>query len=169
MSIILEPTFTIRPPMRESSTVAFNVTFLPVVAASDLDSFSDCALVSALAAGNTAVIKPSEQAPATAELIERLVPRHFPSDVVRVVNGDARVAADLVRLRFDHIFFTGGGRIGAKVLEGAAANLTPVTLELGARTLRWCLMMRKTWIMWPNMWSMPPFGMRVRIALLHRG
>ena len=90
-------------------------------------------LVSALAAGNTAVIKPSEQAPATAELIERLVPRHFPSDVVRVVNGDARVAADLVRLRFDHIFFTGGGRIGAKVLEGAAANLTPVTLELGGK------------------------------------
>ena len=90
-------------------------------------------LVSALAAGNTAVIKPSEQAPATAELIERLVPRHFPSDVVRVVNGDARVAAELVRLRFDHIFFTGGGRIGAKVLEGAAANLTPVTLELGGK------------------------------------
>ena len=90
-------------------------------------------LVSALAAGNTAVIKPSEQAPATAELIEQLVPLHFPSDVVRVVNGDARVAADLVRLRFDHIFFTGGGRIGAKVLEGAAANLTPVTLELGGK------------------------------------
>lgn len=90
-------------------------------------------LVSALAAGNTAVIKPSEQAPATADLIERLVPLHFPSDVVRVVNGDARVAADLVKLRFDHIFFTGGGRIGAKVLEGAAANLTPVTLELGGK------------------------------------
>lgn len=90
-------------------------------------------LVSALAAGNTAVIKPSEQAPATAELIERLVPLYFPGDVVRVVNGDARVAADLVRLRFDHIFFTGGGRIGAKVLEGAAANLTPVTLELGGK------------------------------------
>lgn len=90
-------------------------------------------LVSALAAGNTAVIKPSEQAPATAELIERLVPLHFPDDVVRVVNGDASVAADLVRLKFDHIFFTGGGRIGAKVLEGAAANLTPVTLELGGK------------------------------------
>ena len=90
-------------------------------------------LVSALAAGNTAVIKPSEQAPATAELIERLIPLHFPDDVVRVVNGDASVAANLVRLKFDHIFFTGGGRIGAKVLEGAAANLTPVTLELGGK------------------------------------
>ncbi|MEC7897371.1 MAG: aldehyde dehydrogenase family protein, partial [Cyanobacteriota bacterium] len=90
-------------------------------------------LVSALAAGNTAVIKPSEHAPATAELIERVIPMHFPQDVVTVVNGDGDVAANLVRQRFDHIFFTGGGRIGAKVLEGAAANLTPVTLELGGK------------------------------------
>ena len=90
-------------------------------------------LVSALAAGNTAVIKPSEHAPATAELIEKLVPKHFPSDVVQVVNGDGAIAAQLVRQRFDHIFFTGGGKIGAKVLEGAAANLTPVTLELGGK------------------------------------
>ena len=90
-------------------------------------------LVSALAAGNTAVIKPSEHAPATADLIERLVPEHFPADVIQVVNGDGAVAAQLVRQRFDHIFFTGGGRIGAKVLEGAAANLTPVTLELGGK------------------------------------
>lgn len=90
-------------------------------------------LVSALAAGNTAVIKPSEHAPATAELIEQLIPMHFGEDVVTVVNGDGEVAADLVRQRFDHIFFTGGGRIGAKVLEGAAANLTPVTLELGGK------------------------------------
>ena len=82
-------------------------------------------LVSALAAGNTAVIKPSEHAPATAELIERLVPEHFSDHVVQVVNGDGAVAAQLVRQRFDHIFFTGGGQIGAKVLEGAAANLTP--------------------------------------------
>ena len=90
-------------------------------------------LVSALAAGNTAVIKPSEHAPATADLIERLVPEHFPADVIQVINGDGAVAAQLVRQRFDHIFFTGGGRIGAKVLEGAAANLTPVTLELGGK------------------------------------
>ena len=90
-------------------------------------------LVSALAAGNTAVVKPSEHAPATAELIEQLIPEYFQSDVVQVVNGDGAVAAELVRQRFDHIFFTGGGRIGAKVLEGAAANLTPVTLELGGK------------------------------------
>ena len=90
-------------------------------------------LVSALAAGNTAVIKPSEHAPATAVLIEKLVPEYFQNDVVQVVNGDGAVAAQLVRQRFDHIFFTGGGKIGAKVLEGAAANLTPVTLELGGK------------------------------------
>ena len=90
-------------------------------------------LVSALAAGNTAVVKPSEHAPATAELIEKLVPEYFQSNVVQVINGDGAVAAQLVRQRFDHIFFTGGGRIGAKVLEGAAANLTPVTLELGGK------------------------------------
>ena len=90
-------------------------------------------LVSALAAGNTAVIKPSEHAPATAELIEQVIPMHFAEDVVSVVQGDGEVAAHLVRQRFDHIFFTGGGRIGAKVLEGAAANLTPVTLELGGK------------------------------------
>ena len=79
------------------------------------------------------MVKPSEHAPATAELIEKLVPEYFQSNVVQVVNGDGAVAAQLVRQRFDHIFFTGGGRIGAKVLEGAAANLTPVTLELGGK------------------------------------
>ena len=91
-------------------------------------------LVSALAAGNTAVLKPSEQAPAVAELISRLVAQHFEPDVVRVEQGDGAVAAALVAQPFDHIFFTGGGAIGRRVLEGAAANLTPVTLELGGKS-----------------------------------
>ena len=91
-------------------------------------------LVSALAAGNTAVLKPSEQAPAVAALIERLVSEHFSAEVVRVEQGDGGVAATLVALPFDHIFFTGGGAIGRRVLEGAAANLTPVTLELGGKS-----------------------------------
>ena len=91
-------------------------------------------LVSALAAGNTAVLKPSEQAPAVAALISRLVAEHFEPDVVRVEQGDGAVAAALVALPFDHIFFTGGGAIGRRVLEGAAANLTPVTLELGGKS-----------------------------------
>ena len=91
-------------------------------------------LISALAAGNTAVLKPSEHAGAIADLIARLIPEHFEPDVVQVIQGDGAVAADLVAMPFDHIFFTGGGAIGRKVLEGAAANLTPVTLELGGKS-----------------------------------
>ena len=91
-------------------------------------------LISALAAGNTAVLKPSEHAPAVAALISRLVSEHFEDNVVRVEQGDGSVAAALVALPFDHIFFTGGGAIGRKVLEGAAAHLTPVTLELGGKS-----------------------------------
>ena len=91
-------------------------------------------LISALAAGNTAVLKPSEHASSVAALIERLIGSHFEPDVVQVVQGDGQVAADLVAMPFDHIFFTGGGAIGRKVLEGAAAHLTPVTLELGGKS-----------------------------------
>ena len=91
-------------------------------------------LISALAAGNTAVLKPSEHAPAVAALISRLIAEHFEPEVVRVDQGDGAVAAALVALPFDHIFFTGGGAIGRKVLEGAAAHLTPVTLELGGKS-----------------------------------
>ena len=91
-------------------------------------------LISALAAGNTAVLKPSEHASSVAALIERLIGSHFEPDVIQVVQGDGQVAADLVAMPFDHIFFTGGGAIGRKVLEGAAAHLTPVTLELGGKS-----------------------------------
>jgi len=91
-------------------------------------------LISALAAGNTAVVKPSEQAPATAALISRLLPLHLPGDVVQVVEGDGAVAAALIDQGYDHIFFTGGGAIGARVLAGAARHLTPVTLELGGKS-----------------------------------
>ena len=91
-------------------------------------------LISALAAGNTAVLKPSEHAPAVAGLIAKLVADHFEPEVVRVEQGDGAVAAQLVAMPFDHIFFTGGGNIGRKVLAGAAANLTPVTLELGGKS-----------------------------------
>ena len=91
-------------------------------------------LISALAAGNTAVVKPSEHAPATAALIERLLQKTFDSDVVQVVQGDGGTAAALVDQGYDHIFFTGGGSIGSKVLAGAARHLTPVTLELGGKS-----------------------------------
>ncbi len=91
-------------------------------------------LVSALAAGNTAVLKPSEHAPATAALVAELVERHLGPDTVRVFQGDGQVAADLLEERFDHIFFTGGERVGRLVMAAAARQLTPVTLELGGKS-----------------------------------
>ncbi|MFM7313804.1 MAG: aldehyde dehydrogenase family protein, partial [Cyanobium sp.] len=91
-------------------------------------------LVSALAAGNTAVLKPSEHAPATAALIAELISAGFPDDTVQVVQGDGGVAATLLQERFDHIFFTGGERVGRLVMEAAARHLTPVTLELGGKS-----------------------------------
>ena len=91
-------------------------------------------LISALAAGNTAVLKPSEHAPAVADLIERLIAVHLDDEVVSVQQGDGGVAARLVAMPFDHIFFTGGGAVGSRVLAGAAPNLTPVTLELGGKS-----------------------------------
>ncbi len=91
-------------------------------------------LVSALAAGNTAVLKPSEHAPRTADVIAALVQRHFPPEVVQVVTGDAAVGASLLEERFDHIFFTGSTRVGRLVMAAAARHLTPVTLELGGKS-----------------------------------
>jgi aldehyde dehydrogenase (NAD+) len=91
-------------------------------------------LVSALAAGNTVVLKPSEHAPRTAELIAAAIGRSFPPDVVQVVCGDGSVAARLLEEQFDHIFFTGGGRVGRLVMAAAARHLTPVTLELGGKS-----------------------------------
>ena len=91
-------------------------------------------LVSALAAGNTAVLKPSEHAPRTAALLARAIPAAFPAEVVQVVNGDGTAAAALLEERFDHIFFTGGGRVGRLVMAAAARHLTPVTLELGGKS-----------------------------------
>jgi aldehyde dehydrogenase (NAD+) len=91
-------------------------------------------LVSALAAGNTVVLKPSEHAPATSSLIAELIQAAFPSTTVQVVLGDGPVAQALLRERFDHIFFTGGERVGRLVMEAAAQHLTPVTLELGGKS-----------------------------------
>ncbi|MFU8885534.1 MAG: aldehyde dehydrogenase family protein [Cyanobacteriota bacterium] len=91
-------------------------------------------LVSALAAGNSVVLKPSEHAPRTAALIAEAVATCFPTEVVQVVCGDGAVAAQLLEEQFDHIFFTGGGRVGRLVMAAAARHLTPVTLELGGKS-----------------------------------
>ncbi|MEB3320409.1 MAG: aldehyde dehydrogenase family protein [Cyanobium sp.] len=91
-------------------------------------------LVSALAAGNSVVLKPSEHAPRTAALIAAAIDDCFPPEVVQVVCGDGDQAARLLEERFDHIFFTGGGRVGRLVMAAAARHLTPVTLELGGKS-----------------------------------
>lgn len=91
-------------------------------------------LVSALAAGNTAVVKPSELAPQTASLIAHLLQEAFPPSTVQVVQGDGQVAAQLLEHRFDHIFFTGGARVARLIMAAAAPHLTPVTLELGGKS-----------------------------------
>ncbi len=91
-------------------------------------------LVAAVAAGNCAVIKPSELAPATSALLARLVPRYLDSRAVRVVEGDAATTQHLLAQGFDHAVFTGGTEIGRKIMAAAAATLTPVTLELGGKS-----------------------------------
>ena len=91
-------------------------------------------LVPALAAGNTAVLKPSEVTPSVAALVEELVPRYFDSSTVAVVNGAVEVTTALLEERFDHIFYTGNGQVGRVVMRAAAEHLTPVTLELGGKS-----------------------------------
>lgn len=91
-------------------------------------------LVAAVAAGNTVVLKPSEKAPATSELIGRLIPQYLDPRAVAVVQGGAGEVQALLAERFDHIFYTGGERVGRIVYEAAAKQLTPVTLELGGKS-----------------------------------
>lgn len=91
-------------------------------------------LVAAVAAGNCAVLKPSELAPATSALIAELVPQYLDADAIRVVEGGADVTQDLLAQGFDHAFFTGGTDVGRKIMAAAAATLTPVTLELGGKS-----------------------------------
>jgi aldehyde dehydrogenase (NAD+) len=91
-------------------------------------------LVSALAAGNSAIIKPSEMTPATSALIARLVKETFSPDLVTVVEGGAEVSQSLLALPFDHIFFTGSPAVGKIVMAAAAKTLASVTLELGGKS-----------------------------------
>ncbi|OHV06882.1 aldehyde dehydrogenase family protein [Mycobacterium talmoniae] len=91
-------------------------------------------LVAAVAAGNCAVVKPSELAPATSALLARLLPQYVDPHAVRVVEGDAAVTQELLAAGFDHALFTGGTEIGKKIMAAAAPTLTPVTLELGGKS-----------------------------------
>lgn len=91
-------------------------------------------LISCLAAGNTAVIKPSELTPNTSKLIAELVAEFFEEDLVTVVQGAQEISSQLLSLPFDHIFFTGSPGVGKIVMKAAAENLASVTLELGGKS-----------------------------------
>ena len=91
-------------------------------------------LIDILAAGNRAMVKPSELTPGFAELLGRLLARYLAPEQVAVLTGGADVAAAFASLRFDHLLFTGSTVTGRKVAAAAAANLVPVTLELGGKS-----------------------------------
>lgn len=91
-------------------------------------------LVAAVAAGNCAVVKPSELAPATSALLARLIPQYLDSEAIKVVEGDANTTQQLLAQGFDHALFTGGTEVGRKIMAAAAPTLTPVTLELGGKS-----------------------------------
>ena len=91
-------------------------------------------LTSALAAGNRALLKPSEFVPETAALFAEIVPKYFPEDEVAVVTGGAEISQKFAALPFDHLLFTGSSKVGAKVMQSASKNLVPVTLELGGKS-----------------------------------
>ncbi|SNS19115.1 coniferyl aldehyde dehydrogenase [Tropicimonas sediminicola] len=91
-------------------------------------------LATALAAGNRAIVKASELAPATAEVLKAMLGGIFEPTEVAVVIGDAELAAAFTALPFDHLFFTGSTAVGRHVMRAAADTLTPVTLELGGKS-----------------------------------
>ncbi|CAN7224465.1 coniferyl aldehyde dehydrogenase [Polaromonas sp. LjRoot131] len=91
-------------------------------------------VITALAAGNRVMLKPSELTPRTSALLATLIEQSFAPDELCVVQGDGQLAAEFAGLPFDHLFFTGSTAVGRKVAEAAAANLTPTTLELGGKS-----------------------------------
>ena len=91
-------------------------------------------LISCLAAGNAAIVKPSELTPHTSRLVKEMVNEIFEDDLVCVEEGGIRVSQDLLELPFDHIFFTGSPAVGKIVMQAASRHLTSITLELGGKS-----------------------------------
>ncbi len=91
-------------------------------------------LVGAIAAGDAAIVKPSELAPATSAALALLLPQYLDRRAIAVVEGGVAETTELLAQRFDHIFYTGGGRVGRIVARAAAEHLTPITLELGGKS-----------------------------------
>ncbi|KAM3849632.1 aldehyde dehydrogenase family 3 member A2-like [Diretmus argenteus] len=91
-------------------------------------------LVGAIAAGNAAVIKPSEVSSHSSKVMEELLPLYLDKDLYPVVTGGVSETQELLKQRFDHVFYTGSSSVGRAVMEAAARHLTPVTLELGGKS-----------------------------------
>lgn len=91
-------------------------------------------LIGALAAGNRVMIKMSEYTPQTSQLIKQLLEKIYPENLVTLVEGDTEVAIAFSQLAFNHLLFTGSTQVGRQVMQAAAKNLTPVTLELGGKS-----------------------------------
>jgi aldehyde dehydrogenase (NAD+) len=91
-------------------------------------------LIDALAAGNTAIVKPSAYSPSSSAVIKKLISSCFPAEYVSVIEGGRDANRELLDQKFDYIFFTGGKNVGRLVMEKAACYLTPVTLELGDKS-----------------------------------
>lgn len=90
--------------------------------------------ICAIAAGNTVFLKPSEMPEHTAKIMEKIINESFPLEVFHVVNGGIEETSEILKLRFDKIFFTGSPKVGKIIYKAAAEHLTPVTLELGGKS-----------------------------------
>ena len=91
-------------------------------------------LIGAMSAGNCAVIKPSEVAAHTENVIIELINNNFPTEYITALKAGPEQTNEILKEKFDYIFFTGGTQIGQIVMEAAAKHLTPVTLELGGKS-----------------------------------
>ena len=91
-------------------------------------------LIGAISGGNTVILKPSEYATKTEEIVEKIIKETFDEKYIAVVTGDYKVNSQLLDLEFDYIFFTGSVNVGKIVMEKASKHLTPVTLELGGKS-----------------------------------
>ena len=91
-------------------------------------------MIGAIAAGNTAIVKPSEHTPNVATVIRNVIEDSFDSNYISVVEGGINETQTLIHLPFDYMFFTGSEKVGKVVYEAAAKNLVPVTLELGGKS-----------------------------------
>jgi aldehyde dehydrogenase (NAD+) len=117
--------YTIQEPFGVSLIISpWNFPFFLVIAP----------LVGAIASGNCSIIKPSENTPNTSRLIKEMIEKLYDPSFIRVILGDQTVGAELLKERFDFIFFTGSPRVGKIVMKAAAENLTPLVLELGGKS-----------------------------------